>query len=94
MKIRQMEQKIEKNYFVCQIIAFELGVANSHNLEQDTCRRQSMSSQTPLRFSLTLEETFSKSTFLRMIKQHDKSAIMEISQVFGTLSHVQCKSVF
>ena len=51
MKIRQMEQKIEKNYFVCQIIAFELGVANSHNTEQDTCRRQSMSSQTPLRFS-------------------------------------------
>ena len=61
MKILEMEQKIEKNIFVFQIIAFELGVANSHNLEQDTCRRQSMCSETPLRFHLTLGETFSKS---------------------------------
>ena len=73
MKIRQMEQKIEKNYFVCQIIAFELGVANSHNTEQDSCRRQSMSSQTPLRFPRTLEETFSKSTFPRMMKNTKKA---------------------
>ena len=42
MKIQEMEQKIEKKFFVFQIIAFELGVTNSHNLEQDTCRRQSM----------------------------------------------------
>ena len=28
-----MEQKIEKKFFVFQIIAFELGVANSYNLE-------------------------------------------------------------
>ena len=40
--IREMEQKIEKKVFVFQIIAFELGVANSHNLEQATFRRQSM----------------------------------------------------
>ena len=31
-----MEQKIEKIFFVFQIIAFELGVANSHNPEEDT----------------------------------------------------------
>ena len=37
-----MEQKIDKNFFVFKIIAFELGVANSRNLEEDTCNRQSM----------------------------------------------------
>ena len=38
----EMEQKIQKMFFVSQIIAFELGVANSLNLEQDTCHRHSM----------------------------------------------------
>ena len=37
-----MEQKIQKKSFVFQIIAFELGVINSRNIEQDTCHRQPM----------------------------------------------------
>ena len=36
MYIREMVQKSEKNFFVFQIIASQLVVANSHNLEQDT----------------------------------------------------------
>ena len=32
-----MEQKISKRFFVIQIITFELGIADSDNLEQDTC---------------------------------------------------------
>ena len=28
------------------------------------------------------------------MKKDDKSALMEIFQVFGTLSHVDCQSVF
>ena len=55
-----MEQKIEKNFLVFQILAFELEVANSGNIEQDTTHRESMCKQTPLRFRLTLGETFSK----------------------------------
>ena len=35
-----MEQKIEEKFFVFQIIAIELGIANSCNIEQDTCHRQ------------------------------------------------------
>ena len=35
-----MEQKIEKKFFVFQVIAFQLGVANSRNIEQDTCHQQ------------------------------------------------------
>ena len=34
-----MEQQIQKKFFVFQIIAFELGVENSRNLEQDICHR-------------------------------------------------------
>ena len=80
--------------FVFQIIAFELGVGNSHNLEQDTCRRQSICSETSLTFHLTLGETYSKSTSLRMIKEHDKTTLLEISKAGGMLSHVYCRSLF
>ena len=83
MKILEMEQKIEKNIFVFQIIAFELGVANSHNLEQDTCRRQSMCSETPLRFHLTLGETFSKSISLAMMKNMKKALSWRFTKYLG-----------
>ena len=86
--------KNSEKIFVSQLIAFELGVADSRNIEQDICQRQSICQQTPLRFHLTLAETFSKSTFLRMMKKLDKGTAMEVLQVFGTLSHVDCKSVF
>ena len=42
MEIPETEQKIQKRLFVFKIIAFEMGTANSHNPEQDTCHRQSM----------------------------------------------------
>ena len=88
-----MEQKIQKNFFVFQIIAFQLGVGNSDNFEQNTSHRQSMCYHSALPFHLKLGETFSKSTSTAMMKKHDKSAPMDISQVFGTLSHVDCQSV-
>ena len=92
-----MEQKIEKKLFDFQIIAFELGVANSRNIQQDTGHRQAMCQQIHLRFHLTLRETFSKSTSHRMMKKHDNCAVTDILQVFGTLgtpSHVDGQSVF
>ena len=89
-----MEQKIEKKFFVFQITAFELGIANCRNARQDTCNRRSICQQTPLTFYRKLGETFSKSTSLKMMKKHDKYSLMEISQVFWTLSHVDCQSVF
>ena len=42
MYIPEMEQKIQKKLFVFQIIAFQLGVANSRNIEQDTSHQQPM----------------------------------------------------
>ena len=42
MEIPEMERKIEKNFFLFQIIVFQLGVGNSRNIEQDTCHRHSV----------------------------------------------------
>ena len=89
-----MKQKIKKKVFVFQITGFELGVANSGNIQQDICHRQAMCQQIHLRFHLTLGETFCKSTCLKIMKKHDKCAVREILQVFGTHSHVDVKSVF
>ena len=89
-----MKQKIEKKLFVFQIIAFELEVAYSRNVQQDTWDWQAMCQQIHQRFHLTLWETFSKSTSIRILKKDEKSALMEISQIFGTLSHVDCQRVF
>ena len=86
--------KIENKVFVFQIIAFELGVAYSRNISLDTCNRQAMYEQTHQRFHLALGEKFSESTSLRMLKKDEKCAPMKKSQVFGTLSHVDCQSVF
>ena len=63
-----MEQKIQQKYFAFGIIALKLGVGNSHNVEKDTWHRQSMYSQTPLRFHLTLGETFSETASLRIMQ--------------------------
>ena len=89
-----MEQKIQKKILTFEITAFELVVANSRDIQQNTWHLEAMCQQTHVRFQLTIGETFSKSTSLRMMKTHDKSALIEISQVFGTLSHVDCPSVF
>ena len=94
MKIPEMEQEIQKNPLVFQIIPFQLGIANSHILEQDLCQRQSMRSETSLGFYLTLWESFPKSISMRMMKKHDQNPLMEILQVLGMLSNVECQRVF
>ena len=46
------------------------------------------------KMNLILGETFSKPISLRMMKKHDKSSLVNIWQVFGTLSHVDFQCVF
>ena len=53
-----------------------------------------MCQEISLRFDLIVRDTFSKSTSPNMNKTQDNTALMEISQVFGTLSHVHCQSIF
>ena len=79
-----MEQKNEKKLLVLKIIAFESGKANSHNPEQDICHWQSMCYETPLRFNISLREIYSKSGYSIVTKKYDASALMQLSQDFGT----------
>ena len=37
-----MEEKIQTKFLIFQIIAFELGMSNSRNLDPDICHRESM----------------------------------------------------
>ena len=85
MEIPEIEQNLKRKCFVFKIIAFESRVAYSHNPEQDTCHSQSICHETPLRFNISRREIFSKSVSCRVMKGYDKSSLIQISGVFGTL---------
>ena len=80
-----MKPKDRQKYFVLNIIPFQLGTTNSKNPEHYNCHWQSMCYETPLRFNISLREIFSKSGSDRVMKKYDESALMQISQEFGTL---------
>ena len=79
-----MKQKNRKKFLVLDIIPFESGTTNSHTPEQDNCHWQSMCYETPLRFNISLREIYSKSGYSIVMKKYDESALMHISQDFGT----------
>ena len=66
-----MQQKVEKTYFVLQIIAFELVLLNCPYEEQDTFHQQPMCYQVVPRFYMSIRETFSNSNELAMISKYD-----------------------
>ena len=80
-----MEQRNRKKLLLLNIIPFDLGTRNSHNLEKDISHWQSKCYETALRFNISLREIFSKSGSDRVMKKYDESALMQISQEFGTL---------
>ena len=73
---------IEKKCFVSDTIAVAV---NSDYYEENTCHQQSMCKQTVLRFLMSLTDKFSDSICQRVIKKSDKSILLMISAVFGTL---------
>ena len=77
--------KIEKKYFVSYIIAFELAAVNSHHYEENTYHQQLICKQTVLRFPMSLRVKFSNPIYLRVMKKSDKSVLLMISSVSGTL---------
>ena len=80
-----MEQTNLKRILVLKISASESGTTNSHNPEQDNCHWQSMCYGRSLRFNISLRDIFSKSGSPRVTKKYDQSALMHISQEFGSL---------
>ena len=62
-----------------------MGTTDSQNPEQDNCDWQSMCYETNLRLNISLSEIFSESRSLIVMKKYDESAVMQISQEFGTL---------
>ena len=80
-----MKQKNREKFLALKIIPFESGTTIAHNLEQDISHWQSMCYETPLRFNISLRESFSKSGSDIVMKKYDESALMHISQDFGTL---------
>ena len=80
-----MKQKNLKKYLGLNIIPFETGTTNYRTPEQDNCHWQSMCYERSLRFKISLREIFSKSGSDIVMKKYDESALMHISQDFGTL---------
>ena len=62
-----------------------MGTTDSQNPEQDNCDWQSMCYETNLRLNISLSEIFSESRSLIVMKKDDESALIHISQDFGTL---------
>ena len=80
-----MKQKNPKKYLGLNIIPFESGTTNYHTPEQDNCHCQSMCYKRPLSFKISLCEIFSKSGSDIVMRKYDESALIHISQDFGTL---------
>ena len=94
MQIPEMEQNDPKKFLVLKIIALSLGARNSHSSEQDLCHWQSMCYKTRLRFNISLGDIFPKAAPLIVTKKYDESVLMQISQEFRTLKHVNCHRNF
>ena len=85
MQIPELKQKNPKKYLGLNIIPLESGTTNYHTPEQDNCHWQSMCYERPLRFKISLRDISFKSGSDIVMKKYDESALMHISQEFGTL---------
>ena len=84
MHISEMQQKIKKNSFASEKMAFEIVAGNSAYCCRNTCRRQLLREQTVLRFFIRLKVTFSSSIYLELTRKEGNSSAVLISAVFGT----------
>ena len=81
-------------FAVFQIMAFENVAGYCPNYDENTCDRQSTCYQTDLRLKIWLTEIFSNSVSLGLMEIYDKGPAVEISAVFETSEHVECRRVF
>ena len=85
MEIRQKKEKNGKKLLVSDIIPLDSLTRNSKNPEEVNCHWQSMCYKNPLGFNISLREIFSESGSPTVMKIYNESALMQISQEFGSL---------
>ena len=83
-----MKKNIQQELFLFVIIASEFDRLNCLYQEENTSHRHSVCYETVLRFSVSLNETFCKTTDFAMINKYGKRAVLQISTKFGRIYHV------
>ena len=86
-------KKIEKKFFVFEIISSELLTLNILYEGENACHQQSMCQQTILGFSISLKETCSNVIISIMINKYGKGDVVQIATVFRTIFHVVSRRV-
>ena len=89
MHISEMQQKIQKEFSVFQIIAFEVVAEISAYCDRNTCHRQ-----TVLRFMIRVKQSFSNSIYAIFMGKKNNSDALLLSAVFWTSQYVDYRMVF
>ena len=73
-----MQKKVQKRFFLFEIIPSELVALNCLYLEENTCFPQLMCKLKVLRFCISLRETFSNSIAFTVINKYGKGVVVQI----------------
>ena len=73
-----MEKKIQKKFFLLEIIPSELAALNCLYQKDNTSDRHSMCQKVVLRYCLSLRETFSNLIVLKVVNKYGKSGATQI----------------
>ena len=73
-----MKKKIQKKFFVFEIITSEFVALNCLYQEQNTCHRDSVCQETVLRFCISLTETFCQTIDFPVINKYGKGGVSQI----------------
>ena len=89
-----MEQKFQKIFWIFEVIAFEAVTGIFLNYDKNASDRQSTCYETLVRFHIWLRDMFSNVICLGLMESHHKSAVLQVSAVFGTSEHVHSRRMF
>ena len=73
-----MKKKIQKKFFVFEIIPSEFVALNCLYQEENTCHRHSVGEETDSRFYISLIETFCKTIDFPVINKYGKGSVLQI----------------
>ena len=90
---KNWKKKIEKKFFVFEIVGSEFVPLNCLCEEDNAFHWLSMCQPTVLGFCVSLKETFSHATPFTVINKYWKSAVLQIATVFWSISRVVCLGV-